>query len=320
LLAQFDGQDRVWAFAGAVEIRRRLRTIKSTRLATQCLLCRDEKQEADAFDGLVACCQRAKGKLFVVPEDQDDLFAYGPAGRRPELIRSNIFWETRDFLQEKILEILLPYRGRDLNSVLRAALANEFRYIPRLVRLRLIDHIRRYCRNRRPPTWSLNYHIGYNEEGVPREFHERIPFDFGRHGSTMDRSGKVRDLDLEDFPDFLARNDHRLRTLLGEAAYQVLEAIVLTHYHGPVRTCRERKGKMTKAIARHRGVSEQQARTDKRKLVKVCSASLDPILRTVYGFLREGLDMPSSAREVQEREVISFSPAYAVSSRKFGTE
>lgn len=300
--------------AAALEIRQRVRKIQSTRLAAQYLLARDDMRKLDAFSGLMAVAWRAKGNLFVVPDDQGHLMVgHGPTER------SNTFWATREFIQEKILELLAPHYAKDAKSVLRAALSDEFRYIPRLVRLRLIDRVRRHMRCRQPGV-ILSLNFAFEDGEGKTEFGDYIPFDLGLHGSTLDTSGKVRDHDLENFPQFLVRNERRLRTLLGEAKHQTLEAIVLAHYDGPERTRRGRKGKTTRAIAHHRGISEQQARADKRKLLKVCSASLDPILGTVYRFLQQVLDVPQPEGKAQEGSVLSFSQVYPFSSQKPGAE
>jgi hypothetical protein len=144
----------------AWEIERRLTETKSTALAFRFLVPRNPPRNPedaeDAFNGLIGVCFQAKGKLYVSNPDGDSLEA------------------TREFIAIHLCRLLNPYRFKTVSEILRAALSNEFRYIPRIIRLRLIDRIRKLKSERRKGHRSIDL----VEEEQPPETVPWAIFDF----------------------------------------------------------------------------------------------------------------------------------------------
>ena len=82
----------------------------------------------DAFDGLCACCWRARGDLYVLVSGL------------------NRFDATQLFIWDEVRRLLREYRRLGREEIQRRALAGEFRHAARIIRNRIRDHIRKTYR------------------------------------------------------------------------------------------------------------------------------------------------------------------------------
>jgi len=249
------------------EIERRLTEVKSTCLAVRYLLPRDEADREDAFDGLIAICFRVKRNLFVVDEDSKNC-EFARAGAEGD----NLFWATRKFIVEVVCRFLLPYTTKQSTEIIKAALEGKFRYIPRIVRLRLIDKVRAWKRRKKTvwhETLSLSFPMG-NEDDDKEEFGDGVAFNVDRQGpsrnlnSTLTRPGQWN---LPEICAVFRDLEPKYRPLLGERGWEVLLCFADTADH-KTKNKREQKGRITRLITERRGVNERQARSDKHFLKK----------------------------------------------------
>jgi hypothetical protein len=88
------------------------------------------KDKEDAWDGLVGCCWRAKGNLFVP-------WRYATAVN------------TKTCIEEELEARLTSYKNLSKQTIAQRALDNEYRWTARWVRNALADHIRTTYRGRR---------------------------------------------------------------------------------------------------------------------------------------------------------------------------
>jgi hypothetical protein len=171
----------------------------------------------DAWEGLVGCCWRAKGNLFVPCR-------YGTAAN------------TRACIEHELDSRLESYKKLDTHSIAQRALANEFRWTARAVRNDLADSIRLTYRGRR-------------RRGRPSK-------------------SRVRQTDDHAFlQNLLQIQRERFVAALGEEFWGLLVALA---GHFPLSATRRGwKSAVTRLIAANRGVSQQQARSDKRTMLRM---------------------------------------------------
>lgn len=96
----------------------------------------DDADADDAWCGLVGCCWRAKGSLFVVP---------------PEDRNTSILVETQDFIHENLLNELAPYKRMTQKKIAEIAVVGKFKYIARTIRNRMVDRVRKVYRSASKP-------------------------------------------------------------------------------------------------------------------------------------------------------------------------
>lgn len=268
------------------EIKSGIRRTKSTRLAVEYLL-GNEREKIAALDGLIALCWNAKGNLFVVPERPSEPLRWFD-GRR---YLDNRYWATRRFILDALLEILAPYSEGDEQAVLQAALQDKFRYVPRRVRLRMVDHVRETCRRLDPAKNALSMDSPVRsdaDEGIIPTVGEFIPFDFNEYCSTLG------DLKPGLLSERIAQVVDLLRPEMGERPYVALCTAVELYDGGSLgRTPRDHQRRLVKEIARRRGVSVQQARRDRADLQRFTGSPLANKLRRQLRELLEGGNRPS---------------------------
>src|ERR1700676_996942 len=126
-----------------------------TALALKFLCSTGEDRHA-AFDGLMACCWKAKGHLYIKPDEESDrcsvlYTSLGAWERCSSVDRANgcfktyneLRWTaTRDFITNRLREILQRYDDLILSDIQTLADSGQLRWIAREVRNRMVDHLR----------------------------------------------------------------------------------------------------------------------------------------------------------------------------------
>jgi hypothetical protein len=184
----------------------------------------DGDDQDDAWAGLLGCCWKARGNLYVAEEN------------RPVPVA------THDFIEDALADHLAPFERMAKRKIAAMALEGEFRHIPRVVRNRMADHVRKVYRANR----------AVSELPVPYE-------------PTRQEQEQV-----------LANIRSRIADELGRGPHEALCAVAATW--PPGKSLRERKGKLTAAIMSTRNVSHQQATKDRANLLYMIAESHDPFL------------------------------------------
>lgn len=216
------------------EVLRRVEALgnKVNLLVFRYLWPKNAKDKDDAWDGLVACCWRAKGNLLIPwRRDRDRIAA------------------TEEVICDELQRQLALHKKSEKRIIAGHALDNGFRWIARLVRNALADHIRSLCRGRR-------------RRGRPAK-PRVLPQDGRAFLQTLLRVQRAR---------FVAA--------LGEQWWDILVVLVDTVPLSETR--RGWKSAVTRLIATHRGVSQQQARSDKRTMLLLADG--EPVIE---GAVRE---------------------------------
>lgn len=230
----------------AWEIERRITGVKSTALVFRFLCPRNTEDAKDAFDGLVAVCFRAKGNLFVV--DPPD----------------NLYWATKKFIILQMMAFLEPYTSKQPTDILRAALEGKFQHIPRFIKLRIIDEVRRHSSRQRKTRGlkfaSLDYVIG-ESDGIEVTSGDLIPHDVNQFGSSL---GASQPESLWKTLDFVIDNEFAFRPKFGDSWQTLLCLSDAEREEGE--TWQDWKGRVTKLISEGRGINPRQARKRKDEL------------------------------------------------------
>ena len=142
---------------------------------------------------------------------------------------------TEEVICDELRQELALHKNSEKRIIAQLALENGFRWTARLVRNALADHIRSLCRGRR-------------RRGRPSEPHVR----------RTDDGAFLRTL--------LQIQRERFVAALGEQWWGVLVVVAGSVPLGETR--RGWKSGATRLIADHRSVSEQQARSDKRAMLR----------------------------------------------------
>lgn len=224
----------------------------------------------DAFDGLRRVCFKAIGSHYA-PDDQP------PVIYVPEIER----WVTTDrentaiFIEERILELLNPYRSLSERDLLIRALKSEFKNLPRAIGFDLIDLIRKQYTKKAKVLNFLSF------DATPALLNPAAP--------ASSRNG-------EQVVELLVLRQGELVEAIGQDNY---ETLLVAADFGLDQRCpdskQSRKSGLSAAIARVRGVGMRQARNFKRKLHEAMNralgdkygivpelfASLDPAKETV---------------------------------------
>jgi hypothetical protein len=186
----------------------------------------------DAFDGLIACCWRAKRNLYAVAESNE-----------------GVVEATRSFITRRLNAYLRKCSKFGRRKVLEMALAGKFRYVARQIRNQLRDHVRETYRQKRSAQEP--------EPSIPP-------------GPT--------EYDMRRVAEVIQSRQKQIVAALGDRRHRALVAAVNVWPVG--RTRRERKGRITQAIAGARNVSLQQARADRKSLILAIADSSDPLVIT----------------------------------------
>jgi len=220
LLASYEDGDTLTKPVLQWEIERRLTEVKSTALAFRYLCPQDDWDAEDAFEGLVSLCFKAKGR---------HLYATDPPYTRSQA--------TREFIAAHILIILKPYSEMDSSAILRAALCDKFRYIPRLIRLRLIDRIRQVKSAKRRG--------------------KRVEFPGAEPPERKEAPWQIF--------EFMKTHESEFRPRLGERNWETL-LVFSDAQQADGETRRRWKGRVTEMLQKKRGIGPRQARGDKAAL------------------------------------------------------
>lgn len=214
------------------EVLRRVEALSNTvnLLVFRYLWPLNAKDKDDAWDGLVGCCWRAKGNLFVP-------------------WHCGTIVNTKDCIEEELRGRLALYEKLGKQEVAQHALNNEFKWTARWVRNALADYVRSTYRGRR-------------RRGRPSKPHVR----------QTDDGAFLRTL--------LQIQRERFVAALGEQWWVIL--VVLAANVPLSETRRGWKSVATRLIAAHRGVSQQQARADKRTMLRLAEG--EPVIE---GAVRE---------------------------------
>jgi len=102
---------------------------KVNTLAFRYLWPTDAADEDDAWEGLLGCCWRAKGNLYIMPAEN-----------------GSVLIETRGFIEDELADYLSRFKRMAKRKIATMALADEFRYVARTIRNRMADHVRKVYR------------------------------------------------------------------------------------------------------------------------------------------------------------------------------
>lgn len=273
--------DPAWAGRARAEIWRRLVAgNKANRLCVELLVgnemprySRSRGWDTPALDGLCAICWRALRGLRL-----------GASVDCWRSLRHQVWEETREFIGEVISKQLGKYNGEPEASILLRGLRGEFRHVPRVVQLRLIDEIRRRKAKKRThgAVLSLDFKVG---EGKGDWCYASELFKGpGDLSSTLGRRSYG-----ECLPDcgigvekLIEIHVGDLLKSLGRAGFETLVTLAQMDDDELKGTKREVKGATTRAIAARRGVSLRKARRDKKRLTRGFQ-KLDGVTREIVG-------------------------------------
>jgi hypothetical protein len=118
--------DRPGVLAAVTALRNTVNT-----LAFRYLWPAGREDQDDAWTGLLGCCWRAKGNLYVASED----------GR-------SVLLATRGFIEDELAEYLSRYKRLTRTKIADMALVGEFRYVARTIRNRMADQVRKVYRDK----------------------------------------------------------------------------------------------------------------------------------------------------------------------------
>lgn len=267
--------------AAESEIWRRLRVgNKANHLAVEFILTQDRTQWYGlrgrrkclndlALSGLLGVCWKALEGLRI-----GTMGAYGEG-------RYDVWSETRAFLVLAISKGLEPYLSQSRAEVLLAGLRGKFASLPHAVRCDAIDELKKqYARggNKEVPFSVVAANWGDQEESTQSD---RIDF-LAYHrpcGEKID--GQVPETDpsrpiaryisRDEVPDTVRINREELLRRMALRDVETLEILTQAicgeeEQEHEARSQREHKELLTQAIAKARGVSERQARKDKKAL------------------------------------------------------
>jgi hypothetical protein len=161
----------------SVEQIRDLWKIQSNRLAVGYLLAEKDKDRDEKIMGLVWCCGPAVNRLFL--QNQEDEIKYADDFKSARIGRNGRRSENLLFLWESVIKILAPHEGKSRREILLAALAGEFRYIPRAVRCDMLNQITSQRRRRlRVLDAGHNIYSDRDEDAANSDNpHDRLPSD-----------------------------------------------------------------------------------------------------------------------------------------------
>jgi hypothetical protein len=175
--------------------------------------------------------------------------------------------EVVRFVTDWLSQRLAPYFAMSPRTIRRHARAGRFRYIGRQCRNAVVDEYRRRKRQVPPPI-GLDEPLPYGDCGKPLTIADTIGVR-GENGPALAWSplGRRPSVEPEELTAIVKSGRKELEGFIGSRATSTLEAIIGTF------PCPNRPV-MVKAIAKRRGVSEQQARRDLNDLPRTMTAAL----------------------------------------------
>ncbi len=265
-----------------LEIARRLQAVKSTRLAIEFLFADTDQERSDAFDGLGGVCWKAKRKLYLEPDFQNDPVVSfelkQPYNRlHPETLHS----ATRRFIGVTVLELLGPFQNRHHREVIFAGLTGAFRNLPKSVTSSLVDELRRRWADKRHGVMlSLDFKVGEESDGesIYAKDNFKTPEPYKLSSSLSTPVANIRYLDSQELTAAMLAKRQQWIDAIGESGWVTLFSAIDLYGQGAADAgLQEWKGLLTGEVARRRGVSQEQARADLRKLkAKMTSAGKSP--------------------------------------------
>lgn len=224
---------------------------KANEAAVRYLLATTEEERYEAFDHLMGICWKAKGNLYATP---------AVLGRcEAHWFQWSTFEPTRQLLEELILQYLLDYQDHcTRQEIAQLASIGEFRHLPRRVKFKMVDRIRAYYRlkedgrRREPIELSLNLVLNEGSDSTPVEFHEIVP-------SGADRSYLSDHIPAQTILQMVEESRDEFVGMVGESNWVVIQAAAGL-YPDLGRNRRERKSRLTNAVADKAGISKQWAR------------------------------------------------------------
>ena len=210
---------------------------------------KDEADLADAVDGLRRVCFKAIGSLYATGDQPPRVYV-------PEIDN----WVTTDrentaiFIEDRILELLQPYRCLSERELLVLALKAEFKNLPREIYCDLVDLVRKqYTRKAQ----VLNF----------------LSFDV--NPSLLNAGVPASSRNAEHAIVLLTLRQEELVDSLGARNYQTLLAVADFAQDDDFPDSKQsRKSGVTAAIARLLGVGLRQARHLKKKLHQATTRAL----------------------------------------------
>jgi hypothetical protein len=268
LVSIYSDPDPLFGPVAAWEIGRRLQKVKSTSLATRFLLPRDETDHADAFDGLTATCWRAKGNLYIRPDEDRTYYLHHTGKKDGFYANENVYAATRKFIILTVLEILTAYREKTPIEILTAALSGKFRYVPRQVKNRMVDAIREWTAAKcHAVLLDFDYILGQDEDGEDVTNDDTLPARDDASSVLGRIAPRAWHYTPEELNGLFQADRNAWVNLAGERGWEVIFAAVdLYGRDGADGTERDWDKHLTQKIAYRRGVSFEQARADRRKL------------------------------------------------------
>ncbi len=242
-----------------------LKTLTSnvaTTLAFRFLRPADDRDREDAFDGLVALCLKARRNLCILPTWSEE--AQGKTW----------FGRTHEFIEDFVLAFFNRYKGQTEEQILLAALNNKFRYIGHKLQGAMVDEIRRRTALKNQEPWHAKLDSA------------------SEVSAALDYQG-MQSSNVRTPLEFLKKREASLTEALGTRHYEVMTAAAESFPQAFTGTDQESKSALTRAIQRRRGVSEQQARADKRELLTQVSEEMQSgnrDLNDLHEFLARGDD------------------------------
>lgn len=210
---------------------------------------KDDADLADACDGLRRVCFKAIGIL------------YATGDRPPCYVPQLDDWVTTDrqntaiFLEDRILELLKPYRPLSERELLMRALKGEFKNLPRAIRFDLIDLIRKQYTEK---AQALNF---LSFDATPALLNAGVP----ASGPNAEHAIELLTLRQDELVESLGRGNYE--TLLVAADF--------CHNDDRPDSKQSRKSGLTAAIARVHGVGARQARYLKKELHEATTRALE---------------------------------------------
>ena len=275
----------------------------------------DRREHADAFDHLVALCygwtlaKRNKktgvveGRYFLrdrfgsLKIERTPQFSNKDGGRTGYNVREEGLADdvTRAWIQGWLLTFLAPYRAKSPEQVIAAADAGKFRYLGLWCRMALKNLVYRQHKREKKERFTgfatATEYLGTNEMDAPSTLRPHLPFEQGMAG-------------VENARNVIKANENELERLdlsTGLLAYlSVAEYVTEPHF----------EGRVTRAIAEMKGVSESAARAYKRQYHETIErqiAARNPALQAVINELTQqpmSFVAPESAENEDNRRLL----------------
>ena len=228
-------------------------------LVYRALCPRDDSDRRDAIDGLRAICWKAKGNLFVpatnLRPSYPDIVVESPSGTYFEYTDwDTVKSATKEFLAAELHQQLEPFRKFSRTKIAALALEGRFRFSVKQVINALVDFIRQQKSKKRTKAME--------KERLEKAEYRRI--------EGQPESPQYMTLLIKSFNN----NREHLINHLGERGFETLKILAGAYpFSG--------KGDVTEAIAKARRISVQQARADKRTLLRDIENSHLPVLLTL---------------------------------------